>query len=253
MWRPDSDSRIETERCMSTRNQLVCLWTGYAFFILYLLGIVVVAGFIPPPAPSMSGEQVAAFFDQRHGRILVGMSICAVASALYVPWGVAILGQMLRTEKSRFPALSAVQVISAGLGAAFFALSPLFWLTIAYRTGHAGDTVGILNDFAWISWIVSWPFFSIQAGALGLCILTYPAAEFPRWVGYLSIWFAISMFPASLIVFFYSGPLAWNGLFGIYLPLAMFALWYNTVSFYLLKAVKAEANVETLRSSEQPS
>jgi hypothetical protein len=101
---------------MSAKNQLVCLWSGYAFFILYLLGIVVVAGFIPPRAPSLSGETVTAFFSERHGRVLVGMSICAFASALYVPWGVAILGEMLRMEKTRFPALSAVQVISAGLG-----------------------------------------------------------------------------------------------------------------------------------------
>lgn len=226
---------------MSTRNQLVCLWSGYAFFIVYLLGIVVVARFIPPPAPSLSADAVAAYFAQRHGRILVGMSICAFASALYVPWGVAILGEMLRMEKSRFPALSAVQVISAGLGAVFFAISPLMWLTIAYRTGHASDSVGILNDFAWISWIVSWPFFFVQASALGLCVLMFPVGVLPRWVGYLSIWFAVSMFPASLIVFFYSGPFAWNGIFGIYLPLALFALWFNVVSFYLLKAIKAQA------------
>lgn len=63
-------------------------------------------------------------------------------------------------------------------------------------------------------------------------------------MGYLSIWFAMSMFPASLIVFFYSGPFAWNGFFGIYLPLALFALWYNTVSFYLLKTIKAEKKIQ---------
>jgi hypothetical protein len=117
------------------------------------------------------------------------------------------------------------------------------WLTIAYRTGHASDSVGILNDFAWISWIVSWPFFFVQATALGLCILMRPTVVFPRWLGYLSIWFALSMFPASLIVFFYSGPFAWNGLFGLYLPLGLFALWYNAVSFYLLKAVRSGSPV----------
>lgn len=241
---------------MSTRSQLVCLWSGYVFFILYLLGIVVVAGFIPPPAPSLSGEAIAAYFTQRHGRILVGMSICAFASALYVPWGVAILGAMLRVEKSRFPALSAVQVMSAGLGAVFFAISPLMWLTIAYRVGHSSDSVGILNDFAWISWIVSWPFFFVQAGALGLCVIMYPTVVFPRWVGYLSIWFAVSMFPASAIVFFYSGPFAWNGIFGLYLPLVLFALWYNVVSFYLVKAIKAQPTTpgaDALQGRREPT
>jgi hypothetical protein len=32
---------------MKTRNQLICLGSGYGFFVLYLLGSVVVAGFIP--------------------------------------------------------------------------------------------------------------------------------------------------------------------------------------------------------------
>ena len=148
---------------------------------------------------------------------------------------------MLRIERSQFPALSILQAISAGLGAVFFAISPLVWLAIAYRSGHASDTVGILNDFAWISWIVSWPFFFVQAGALGLCVLMFGGSVIPRWVGYLSVWFAVSMFPASAIVFFYDGPLAWNGVFGLYLPLAIFAAWYNVLSYYLLKAIRSEA------------
>lgn len=227
---------------VNTRGQLICLYSGYAFFILYLVGIVVVAGFIPPPAPSWSPDAIAAFFNARRGRILIGMSICAFASALYLPWGVAVLGQMLRIEKSRFPALSVLQVISAGLGGVFFAISPLVWLAIAYRSGQVSDTVRILNDFAWISWIVSWPFFFVQAGALGLCVLMYGSSVIPRWVGYLSVWFAVSMFPASAIVFFYDGPLAWSGVFSLYLPLTIFAAWYNVVTYYLLKAIRSEAD-----------
>ncbi|TDO17952.1 hypothetical protein EV580_1131 [Mycobacterium sp. BK086] len=235
---------------MNRRSQLVYLYSGYAFFVLYLFGIVVVAGFIPPPAPSWSPDAVMAFFDGRHVRILVGMSVCAFASALYLPWGVAVSGQMLRLERSRFPALSAVQAISAGLGAVFFAISPLVWLAMAYRSGHASDTIGLLNDFAWISWIVSWPFFFVQAAALGLCILMNRSSVLPSWVGYLSVWFALSMFPASAIVFFYTGPLAWNGIFGLYLPLAVFAIWYNVVTYYLLRAVKDEPIESNRRPAE---
>jgi len=89
--------------------------------------------------------------------------------------------------------------------------------------------------------IVSWPFFFVQATALGLCVLLYPNATLPRWVGYLSIWFGLSMFPASLIVFFYQGPVAWNGVFALYLPLAMFAVWFNVVAFHLRRGIKARA------------
>jgi MFS family permease len=226
---------------MKTRNQLICLGAGYGFFVLYLLGLVVVAGFIPPPAPDWGDAFVAAYFHSRHLRILAGMSICAVASALYVPWGVVIAGQMLRIEKGRFPALTVVQGISAGIGSAFFAISPFLWLTIAFRAGHSGDIMVALNDFAWISWIVSWPFFFIQAGAFALSLLMYPTVVIPRWVGYLSLWFAFSMFPASAIVFFHHGPLAWNGVFAFYLPLALFALWYNVTAFWVLRAIRHES------------
>jgi hypothetical protein len=225
---------------MNKRVQLICLWSGYAFFIFYLVGIVVVAGFIPPPAPSMGPDAVAAFFEARRWRVLIGMSVCAVASALYVPWGVSLTGQMLRVEKARFPALSCIQAISAGLGAVFFIISPFVWLTIEFRPGHSADAVTILNDFAWISWIVSWPFFGVQAAAFGLCILLYRTEIIPRWVGYLSMWFVVSMFPASAIVFFHAGPLAWNGVLGLYLPLALFALWYNVATYSVLKAIKDE-------------
>jgi hypothetical protein len=226
---------------MSARIQSICLWSGYSFFVLYLVGIVAVAGFIPPPAPGWSSDAITAFFAERQLRVLVGMSICAFASALYVPWGVAIFGEMLSMERTRYAPLSMIQVISAGLGAVFFAISPLLWLTLAFRVGHSGDSIWILNDFAWISWIVSWPFFFVQAGALGLCVLAYRASAIPRWVGYFSIWFAVSMFPASLIVFFYHGPFAWNGVFGLYLPLCMFATWYQVVTFYLRRSIRQRA------------
>ena len=222
---------------MNTRIEKACLWSGYAFFVLYLLGIVVFAGFIPPPAPSWSGQAIADFFGQHQFRILVGMTICAFASVLYLPWGVSIFGEMLRMERSRFPLLSIIEVISAGLGAVFFAISPIMWLAIAYRTGHAADTVLVLNDFAWISWIVTWPFFALQAGVLGLCILGHEEVILPRWSGYFSIWFAVSMIPASLIVFFYHGPLTWNGILGLYLPLSMFAIWYQVMTYYVNKSI----------------
>ena len=231
---------------MNIRLQSACLGSGFGFFVLYLLGMVVVAGFIPPPQPSLTADAITAFFDGRHFRILFGMSIAIIASPLYAVWGVAICGQMLRIERSRFPTLSCIQVISAGLGSVFFMLSPTVWLTLAFRHGHASGTVQILNDFAWLSWIVSWPFFFVQAIAFGLCVLCYRSTVIPRWVGYFSIWFAVSMIPASAVAFFYAGPLAWNGLFGIYVPLTFFAAWFIIATYFVLTAIKDESPGDSL-------
>jgi len=226
---------------MNTKNQLICLWGGYAFFVFYLIGLILVAGFIPPPSPDLNAEEIAAIFNLHRWNILMGMSICVIASALYVPWSVAISGQMLRIEKARFAAFSYVQFLAGGVGAAFFMISPLFWITVAFRSSHVADSLLLLNDFAWLSWLISWPFFFVQEIAVGLCILVYGKTLIPRWVGYLSIWAGVSMIPVSAIAFFKTGPFAWDGLFGIYLPLILFAFWYNILSYFVLQAIKQES------------
>lgn len=226
---------------MGTKNQLICLWTGYAFFLLYLIGFVPIAGFIPPHSPSLNAEQIAAIFDAHRSAILWGMSISVIASALYAPWSVAVTGQMLRIETARFPAFSVLQCLVGGIGAVFFMLAPFVWITMAFRDSHSADSLQLLNDFAWFSWLISWPFFFLQELVVGLCILLYRNTLIPRWVGYLSVWAAISAVPVSAIAFFKAGPFAWNGLFGIYLPLVLFSAWYNILSYFVLKGIKAEA------------
>lgn len=223
---------------MSSRSQLVCLWSGYAFFPLYLIGIVVIAGFIPPPSPNLSGEQIRALFEQHQLRIMVGMALCVMSSALYVPWTIALCGLMVRID-STFPAYSLIQLISGALGAAFFMISPLVWATMAFRSGHGADLMQVLNDFAWISWIISWPFFLVQQFAVGLCALQAAKDQIliPRWVAFFSIWGAVTMVPAILIIFMKQGPFSWTGLFGLYLPLLIYSVWYHVMSLKMLKAL----------------
>ena len=240
---------------MDTRNQLICLWSGYAFFPLYVIGFIFIAGFIPPPSPSLGAEEIAALFDHDRWNILVGMSIAVVASALFIPWCVAIFAQTSRIEAGA-RVISYVQLIAGSIGAAFFMIPPMIWVVMAYRTGHNPDTLLILDDFSWVAWIISWPFFFLQMAAVGLCGLLGKTGQkiVPRWAAYFSLWGGLTMFPASLIVFFKAGPFAWDGFFALYLPLALYATWYHVMLFVLLKAVKAQAQLqETAPINLQPA
>ncbi|WP_433566617.1 hypothetical protein ACQP1O_16285 [Nocardia sp. CA-151230] len=50
-------------------------------------------------------------------------------------------------------------------------------------------------------------------------------------------WAATLITPAGLVLFFKDGPFAWNGIVGIYIPLAAFAIWMGAISYEVHKAL----------------
>lgn len=227
---------------MGARSQLICLWSGYAFFPVYLIGFILFAGFIPTLPANWEAAQLAAFFEQNQRGILIGHSICVIASACLIPWSVAIFGQMSRIETG-FRAFGYVQLTAGAMGAAFFMIPSFMWAAMAFRNGHSPDTLLILDDFAWVAWIISWPAFAVQVIAIGLCVLMGKAEQqiIPRWAAYVSFWFAVSLLPASLTVFFKTGPFSWNGLIAVYIPLGLYVVWFHSMLFVLLKSIKGQA------------
>lgn len=218
-------------------NLRLCLLSGWAFFPMYLVGIVLVAGFIPPPSPSLSGEEIKALFDGNQQRILLAMSLCVIATALYVPWSVGLHGVMAKIEGGSKP-LALTQLASGAVGAVFFLITPMMWATMAFRSSHDAGVLLILNDFAWISWIISWPPFLVQEFAFGIAIFRAKEQILPRWLAYYSLMGATTMLPATLILFFKSGPFAWTGIFGLFLPLVLFSIWFNVATYCSLRALK---------------
>ena len=242
-----------TARSDEDGNLRLCLLGGWTFFPLYLIGIVLIAQFIPPPAATLSGEEIKALFDANQFRLLVAMAVCVIATALYVPWSVALHGVMAKIEGGSRP-LALTQLASGAVGAVFFVITPMVWATMAFRSGHSPGAMLVLNDFAWISWIISWPFFLVQEFAFGIAILRSRSNFLPRWLAYFSLMGATTMFPATLIIFFKSGPFAWNGVFGIYLPLVLFALWFNLATYLSYRALRnSRATARSDASTPSPS
>ncbi|MGB8390637.1 MAG: hypothetical protein WCE76_23335, partial [Mycobacterium sp.] len=52
-----------------------------------------------------------------------------------------------------------------------------------------------------------------------------PEPIFPRWSGYLSIFVALVQIPPVMLVFFKTGPFAWDGLISWWLPAIDFFGW----------------------------
>lgn len=66
----------------------------------------------------------------------------------------------------------------------------------------------------------------------------------PRWTGYAQLWAALGIVPASFVVFFHSGPLAWNGVLAWWVVLVDFFAWMCLVAYSMLHAIAQQQREE---------
>jgi hypothetical protein len=118
----------------------------------------------------------------------------------------------------------------------YFSFNFLILAVAAYRPHLSPDSTQTLHDLGFImTFSPAAPFF-LQYTAIAVTILQIPDAQpwIPRWVAYCNIWVAVGPVPPSFIPLFKSGPLAWNGLLGFYLPVVVFGARY-VVMFTMLR------------------
>lgn len=218
--------------------QRACAGAGLLFIGTMAVGFVVVSMMIPPPPPGDQATQTADFFLGSANRIRFGLIISQFSAALLVPLAAVIALQMRRIE-GRSPALSLIQFASGVLLSLEFIYLIFFWQAAVFRTDRAPELVQLLNDMAWIPYLGLSSTVVMQAVSFGIAVLMDKRASpvFPRWFGYFQIWAALLFTPGSFNVYFHDGPLAWNGVIALYLPIAVYFLWTVVTPVYLLKAI----------------
>src|SRR5581483_3345724 len=80
----------------------------------------------------------------------------------------------------------------------------------------------------------------MQCGAVGFAVLGDKSGDpvFPRWVGYYNLWTAFMFLPGALVIFFHTGPFAWNGILAFWVVAVLFGAWFIVMTFVLLQAIK---------------
>ncbi|WP_156103327.1 hypothetical protein [Sphingobium herbicidovorans] len=231
--------------------------SGYWYVALLLLGWVAVAGFVPPHRPSAGAEEIAAVYQGNVTRIQLGMIIVMIGAAMCAPF-TAILAQYISRIEGG-PGVLTYSIVLGGIGTIVLTFYPaIFWLVAAYRPDRSPDVILMLNDWAWLQLIggatIFWP-LPLGMAVAALCDRSANPV-FPRWSGWTSIWLFLMILPDQLLFFFKTGPFAWNGLFGFWLPLSAFAGWFVLASWLMLAAMKrgyfADAEPEALAASASP-
>jgi hypothetical protein len=208
----------------------------------WVVSFVLLARFIPPPAPSKTATQVLETYRGHTTELRLGLVISMFACALLVPFCAVIQQQMRRISAAR-SALASTQMASAALLSLEFILPLMVWQTAAYRLDHtAAEIVRVLNDMGWIMFVGVISSACVQFASIGIAILVDERTQpvFPRWAGYFNLWVTLLVSPAGIIVFFKHGPFAWNGLISFFVPLATFGAWIAVMFVLLQRAIEQE-------------
>lgn len=232
---------------MTERHQRLCVWAGIGFAPIFAIGFALVAGFVPPPSPSMSAAAVKRMFVEDRDRIRVGIWI-ATAAAPLLAFFVAALTHQTRRIAGRDSPLATAQLIVGSCLILEFLFPQLVWQTAAYRADRSAESIQMLNDLAWLPYVGIVGTAIAQMLIITIVVLQDPRSRplLPRWSAYLNVWAALGVASGSLVVFTKTGPLAWNGLLAWYLLCVAFFTWMVTMTVLMLRAshrVEADAPV----------
>src|SRR5271156_1602340 len=228
---------------MNTGTQRLCVWAGPVMMVIWMIGFLPLAGFVPPPSPGSTAQQIAAMYRERTTSIRFGLLLTVIAVPLLAPFFTVIAIHMKRIE-GRYAPLTYIQLILGGLLVLAFYFPLMILQTAAYRPDRADDTILALNDLGWMMFVGVVTITVLQFICIGAAILqdTRETPVFPRWSGYFNIWAGLGVGPGCLILFFKHGPFAWNGIFCWWLPLTIFGIWLIVMSVLLLRAINGAAH-----------
>jgi hypothetical protein len=214
--------------------------------IVLVLSLVVaqglLMGFIPPPSPALSAQEVAQLYIDRKLAIRFGTLIECIGFTFYVTWGMSIVFFMRKMERG-MPILSLTGIAVTGGGYVFFLLMPITWAALAFRPETLDPAIiQIANDYVWFTFILSWPPFAVFMVLIAVAVLRdhNPTPIFPRWVGFFNLWAAVLIIPAGFVEFFTTGPFAYNGAVSFWFVWFVFFGWIVSMSFVVLHACTIE-------------
>lgn len=214
------------------------------FLALIGIGLWPLAGFLPPVAPSMDAQAVAALYQNNTAAMRTGFMLMVLAGAFYVPFSAAIATQMQRIEGAN-AVLAKAQMGAGIMGAMFIMIPALIWSVAAYRPERAPELTSLINDLGWMCLIMPVSPAVVQVMALGIAVLIdkSPAPVYPRWLGYMGLWLAVVFLPGLLLTFFKTGAFAWNGVLTFWLPVGLFFGWMILMACMTHRAIVNQPDV----------
>lgn len=225
---------------MNQRSQLLSAWSGALFCVLFGVGMVVLAGFLPPPKASDTAQEVVELYTEHKDRVRAGLVMMMFAAAFFAPWSAVISVQLKRIE-GRFSPMTYTQLACGAAGMLVVVLPVMVMIVASFRPDRHPELTQTLNDLAWIPFIMLFSPVLVQMLSIGVAVFGGGEQRvFPRWVGYFNCWAALLLMPAVLIPFFKTGPFAWHGVFEFWLAAIVFFGWVVVMTVMVIRAIQSQ-------------
>jgi hypothetical protein len=230
-----------------TDGELILLWTLPALAIIWISAFLLFPGFVHPMSPTMSAEEVAAFYRDPENlpRIRYSMILFNWFGVGLIPILMLIVMQVRRMAH-RTPILSYSLLGCASGGPTLFLVANLFWLLAAFRPERDPELIQLFNDLAWVSFTSQVGFLIGQSVFLALAIYLDRQSRpvFKSWVAHFNLLVAAALAPASFIGLALGGPMAWDGLLSFWVRNIAIGLWIAVMGVVLGQAIYRQRREE---------
>jgi hypothetical protein len=224
-----------------TDGELILLWTLPVLGIVWISAFFLFPGFVHPMSPTMSADDVAAFYRDNVARVRYSMILFNWFGVGLIPI-VILLAMQIRRMAHRTPILSYSLIACAGGPPALFLIANMFWLLAAFRPERAPELTQLFNDLAWVTFTILVPYLIAQCLLLALAIYwdRQDQPVFKPWVAYFNLLIAAALMPAAFGALAFHGPIAWDGLLSFWVKNVAIAVWIIVMGIVLGQTIRRQ-------------
>jgi hypothetical protein len=224
-------------------GEVILLWTLPVLAALWLSVFLLFPGFLPPMSPTLSAEEVAAFYRDPHNlpRIRYSMIVFNWFAVGLIPI-LALIVLQIRRMAHRTPIFSYAILACAAGGPTIFLMADLFWLLAAFRPMRDPQLTLMFNDLAWVTFSSQVGFLIAQSVILALAIYLdrQERPVFRPWVAHFNLVVAALLIPAAFTGAAMTGPIAWDGLLTFWVRNFAVGLWIVVMGVVLGQAIRRQ-------------
>jgi hypothetical protein len=230
---------------MKRKTESYLVWSGVPFVVLFFVGLLLLAGFVPPPSPNLTATEIAAIYRDGNFDIRLGVMFCFLGTLFFFAFGAGMVGQTRRIPGVS-PAVTYFQVASFAAASLIIILPLMCWWTAAFRPeSRAPELIQLVNDLGWLTFVVGFTPYVTWAVSAGIAIFADESDDplFPRWSAYFCVLVGLVQIPPVVLVFVKTGPFAWDGLISWWMPMFDFFSWIVVMTLLSARAAARQGHV----------